>query len=83
MNGHKQSDGHWNVAFCLAGCGSGGFGSPQESSRSGDGSASGTFFIVLDALHKSVAQPSQLAAPLEEERLWGRAASIPSHLVIR
>jgi hypothetical protein len=49
MNGHKQSGGHWNAAFGLARCGSGGLGSPQESSRSGDGSASGTLFIVLDA----------------------------------
>ncbi|SRR6266567_6548810 len=73
MNGHKQSGGHWNAAFCLARCGSGGFGSPQESSRSGDGSASGTLLIVLDALHKSVAQPSRFAAPPEEQRAMGES----------
>src|ERR1700722_4775489 len=45
MNGHTQSGGHWNAAFWMMTTGSGDVGTPQWSSRSVDGSASGILYI--------------------------------------
>ena len=57
-NGHTQSGGHWNVAFRMVARGSGKLGTPQWSSRSGDGSANGILYIIGATLRKSVAQRS-------------------------
>jgi hypothetical protein len=55
MNGHTQSGGHWNAAFRVITSRSDGFGTSQQSSRSGDGSAKGILFIKRDT-SKIVAQ---------------------------
>jgi len=50
MNGRTQSGGHWKAAFRMRGSGSGELGTPQWSSRSVDGSASGILYIMESIL---------------------------------
>jgi hypothetical protein len=50
VNGHRQSGGHWNAAFGLLAMSSDDVGSPQWSSRSGDGSTNGILRIMGNAL---------------------------------
>jgi hypothetical protein len=57
MNGKTQSGGHWNVTFLTMASGSGGLGSPTQSSKSGDGSVNGILYIT-GSFHKRVAQRS-------------------------
>jgi hypothetical protein len=74
MNGHRQSGGHWIVAFALLTRRSGNLGSVGLLSGSGVGSASGLrlSFIMRDIPQKRGAA-IRLAAPLEEERAMGES----------
>jgi hypothetical protein len=62
MNGHRQSGGHWIVAFALVTRRSGNLGLAGFLSGSGDGSALGLrlSFIMRD-IPKSVAQQFKIA----------------------
>jgi hypothetical protein len=74
MNGHRQSGGHWIVAFALATRRSGNLGSAGLLSGSGDGSTNGLRFVVHHARYpKKRGAAIRLAAPLEEERAMGES----------
>jgi hypothetical protein len=75
MNGHAQSGGHWNTAFRLMG--SVGLGTPQESSRSGDGLAKNILVIIGCDRDTAWRSPTQW---LRHKTGTGKTTNIPFSL---
>src|ERR1017187_4293000 len=81
MNGHAQSGGHWNAAFGLLARTSDNVGSPQWSSRSGDGSANGILYIMdMAPSLKSVAQRLWLRHQRNRRAMRGLHPLLTLHL---
>jgi hypothetical protein len=75
-NGHAQSGGHWNVALRMMARGSGNFGSPQWSSRSGDGSTNGILCITGIVLRQRSAASLRCATNRKMRSMGDGAASV-------
>jgi hypothetical protein len=70
MNGHTKSVGHWNTVFGLA-MSSDDAGSPQWSSRSGNGSAKGVLCIMGNVLPTAWRSVPSLRHQQEDAIDWG------------
>jgi hypothetical protein len=73
MNGHKQSGGHWIVAFAFVMRRPGNLGSAGLLSGSGDESAGGLRLSLMRDIPQKRGAAIRLAAPLEEERAMGES----------